>query len=86
MRPHFKPDQSWWWIDGDATDIGAVDIVAIDNGAVGIGAIDIGIDIDIDIDHLGDQVDPGDAQAAHHDQHHHKAPAHKTVPVGQNAW
>ena len=46
--------------------------------------IDIGIDIDID--HLGDQVDPGDAQAAHHDQHHHKAPAHKTVPVGQNAW
>ena len=39
----------------------------------------------VDIDHLGDKVDPGDAQAADHNQHHHKATAYKNIPVGQNA-
>ena len=66
-----------------------IDIVAIDNDADWYWCLwywCFNIGIAIDIDHLGDQVDPGDAQAAHHDQHHHKAPAHKTVPVGQNAW
>ena len=38
---------------------------------------------DFHITHLGNQVNPGEAQAAHHTQHHYKASAYKTVPFGK---
>ena len=65
--------------DIGATIIGITDIGATNIGITDIGATNIGI-TDIYISDLGDEVNPGDAQAAHHTQHHHKAPAHKTIP------
>ena len=50
-----------------------------------IGITTIGAS-DIDIYHLGNEVDPGHAQAAHHAHQHHNAPTHKSIPFGQKSW
>ena len=79
--------------DGEYTDIDAIDIGATDMdifhllkpGKSGWYWLYKYTDIDLGNFHLGNEVNPGDAQASDHAQHHNKAPAYQTIPCGQRS-